>query len=137
MNIWKGKLLISSAKFQWFLRFKLSVILSRFTSQICRNNKFAYAVALISYDETFDLNQMIEASKSFISNMDLMLHEFSADTRVLDSNKLKSKLGKLERQFMSSTKVFPAFVHDRLVRNCNVNVFMNLGSFFKRFKILN
>ena len=86
-----------------------------------------FAVSNVAYADCEDFSQIIEAAKQFTLNVDQMLHIFTNFEGYLTANTIKPKLSLVERQFLSNLKVFPTSLHERIRRNCNFHVEMNLS----------
>ena len=101
--------------------------MTRFSAQFCRNRNFMFAVTNVAYADCEDFSQVIDAAKEFTLNVDQMLHIFTNFEGYLTANTLKPKLSLVERQFLSNLKVLPTGHHERIRRNCNFHVELNLS----------
>lgn len=132
-----GKLIENSQFFQFFqfirifsfqnrLSFQLATVLSRFSSQFCRSRVFAHAIANIAYDERFEVADILDDSKTFILNVDQILHQLCNFDGYITSNTIRPRIQLAERQFLANLKYLP-HSQDSIRRNTNFYIELNLN----------
>ena len=86
---------------------------------------FAYSLAKVAYDEKHEINEILDQSKTFILNVDQILHQLCNFDGYITSNTIRPRINLAERQFLSNLKYLP-HSQDTVRRNTNFFVELNL-----------
>ena len=82
-------------------------------------------MASIAYDDSHEIEEILEPSKTFILNVDQILHQLCNFDGYITANTIRPRINLAERQFLSNLKYLP-HGQDRVRRNTNFHVELNL-----------
>lgn len=86
---------------------------------------FAYSLAKVAYDEKHEIDEVLDQSKTFILNVDQILHQLCNFDGYVTSNTVRPRISLAERQFLSNLKYLP-HGQDTVRRNTKFHVELNL-----------